>query len=357
MPININGSTGITGAIDIQSTGSVLSGVVTATAISGVSTAGITSIFVGSGSTTAPAISPTGDSNTGIFFPAADTIAFAEGGIEALRIDSNSNVGIGTTSAAKKLDVRGEATFGAAITTSDLSWAKDTNQLVYTFSGTAAGVNPADGCVALVNPNANPSASRVGSIIFGNKVSGTTATSNPGLKAVIDCYTNTNVANAADTGAYMNFYTKPDNANNRVQMILNSNGVLTKPYQPAFLAYRASALAISATWQNISQGILTESYDVGSVYSTSTNGRFVAPVAGRYMFYERYAFGVKVNNVGSPDFITGGNYCITDTPLAPYQIVLNLAANDYVELFFFSAISTTIGGTPHVLYWGGYLLG
>ena len=281
----------------------------------------------------------------------------------------SGSVGIGTTNPARKLDVRGEATFGSGITASDLSWGKDTNQLVYTFSGTASGTNPADGCIAIVNPNANPSGSRVGSLVYGNKVSGTSVTGNPGLKAGIDCSTNTNVANAADTGGYLNFYTKPDNGDYRSQMSLNSNGVLTKPYQPAFLAYRNSTLSVTGgTWQNISSGMLTESYDVGSVYSTSTNGRFVAPVAGKYMFYaggfsagntsgERYAFGVKINNVGSPDFLTGGNYCITDTPLVPYQIVLNLAANDYVELHYFSAISTTIGGTTHVLYWGGYLLG
>lgn len=35
------------------------------------------------------------DSNTGIFFPAADTIAFAEGGTEVARFDSSGNLGIG----------------------------------------------------------------------------------------------------------------------------------------------------------------------------------------------------------------------------------------------------------------------
>jgi hypothetical protein len=52
------------------------------------------------GTAALPSITNTGDTNTGIFFPAADTIAFAEGGVEAMRIDSSGNVGIGATSLA-----------------------------------------------------------------------------------------------------------------------------------------------------------------------------------------------------------------------------------------------------------------
>ena len=47
------------------------------------------------GSAAAPSITNTGDTNTGIFFPATDTIAFAEGGVERLRIADAGQIGIG----------------------------------------------------------------------------------------------------------------------------------------------------------------------------------------------------------------------------------------------------------------------
>lgn len=75
MPITISGSTGIAGV---------------------------------DGSAGTPAVQGT-DTNTGIFFPAADTIAFGEGGSEAMRIDSSGNVGIGTSSPSAKLHVSGVA--------------------------------------------------------------------------------------------------------------------------------------------------------------------------------------------------------------------------------------------------------
>jgi hypothetical protein len=62
------------------------------------SATGVTTVQAGTAA--APAITTTGDTNTGIFFPAADTIAFAEGGAEVARFDSSGNFGLGVTPSA-----------------------------------------------------------------------------------------------------------------------------------------------------------------------------------------------------------------------------------------------------------------
>jgi hypothetical protein len=65
-----------------------------------------TSISAGLGAAGTPAYTFTGDTNTGMWSPAADTIAFSEGGVEAMRITSAGNVGIGTTTSANRLAVQ-----------------------------------------------------------------------------------------------------------------------------------------------------------------------------------------------------------------------------------------------------------
>ena len=87
------------------------------------------------GSAATPAIRGT-DANTGMFFPAADTIAFSEGGVESVRIDASGNVGIGTVSPIAKLNVT-----GAAVTNADarsLIFATDTSAFA---AGVGGGIS------------------------------------------------------------------------------------------------------------------------------------------------------------------------------------------------------------------------
>ena len=71
------------------------------------------------GSAAAPTITATGDTNTGIFFPAADTVGVATGGSERVRVDSSGNVGIGTSSPVTKLHVATAANTGLMVSSTD----------------------------------------------------------------------------------------------------------------------------------------------------------------------------------------------------------------------------------------------
>ena len=52
------------------------------------------------GAEATPSIVATGDANTGIWFPAADTVAISTGGISRMRLDSSGNFGLGVTPTA-----------------------------------------------------------------------------------------------------------------------------------------------------------------------------------------------------------------------------------------------------------------
>jgi hypothetical protein len=71
---------------------------------------------VPAGSAGSPSIYSTGDSNTGVFFPAADTVAVSTAGTERLRVDSSGNVGIGVTPSSGSLKHLEIGAVGNAIT-------------------------------------------------------------------------------------------------------------------------------------------------------------------------------------------------------------------------------------------------
>lgn len=122
------------------------------TASTTLSVTGVTTVQAGTAAL--PAITTTGDTNTGIFFPAADTIAFSEGGAEAMRIDSSGNLLVGTTTQATGAlltvngSIKGTITSGTVVAstsgtsidfTSIPSWVKRITVMFQNLS--AAGSN------------------------------------------------------------------------------------------------------------------------------------------------------------------------------------------------------------------------
>jgi len=63
-------------------------------------------IFADAGLATAPGLTFNGDGDTGIFHPVGNAVAFATAGVEQMRINSAGNVGIGTTSPSREVEVQ-----------------------------------------------------------------------------------------------------------------------------------------------------------------------------------------------------------------------------------------------------------
>ena len=91
----------------------------------------------GDGSESNPSIRNIGDSDTGFWFPASNTIGFSTAGSEAMRIDSSGRVGIGTDSPSSVLDISAGTNLNAAF--AQLSMDNFTNDGIgITFSRTSS---------------------------------------------------------------------------------------------------------------------------------------------------------------------------------------------------------------------------
>jgi len=110
--ISVNNILGASG------TATLASATITGAATVG-TTLGVTGVSsFAAGTALLPALTRTGDTNTGIYYPAADTFAVTTGGTERYRVDSSGNLLLGTTAAAGRLQVAGSAV-GAGIFTVD----------------------------------------------------------------------------------------------------------------------------------------------------------------------------------------------------------------------------------------------
>jgi len=137
--------------------------------------------------------------------------------------------------------------------------------------------------------------------------------------------------------------------------------------RPSFSA-GSSGFSVSTGWQTISDSMSQITDGPDDNYEPS-NGRFTPQLPGWYQFNfggwatynsstgaERYAVAFAKN--GSLTYLSGGNYCATDSPLggSSQRVYLN-GSTDYVVLKAYSSVATTWGGGSHYVWWDGYWTG
>lgn len=279
--------------------------------VSGVSTFA-SGIVVSSGTTAAPSISPSGDSNTGIFFPSADTIAFGEGGVEVGRFDSSGRLGIGTDNPGVKLDVFSTST---NIVKSRTNSASDFS--VFSLSNTGTSGRE-----------------------YHLGLGGSTAP-NPTLAG----------------SAYI-----WDATASAIRLVVDSSGRVTKPFQPFFYARSGRA---GDGYTNNPYRFENVVHNVGGHFVTSGTGayeRFVAPVEGIYCFqsnpgYKQTSIDWNVRiRINGTQYAEIGRFIGSPSSHSTIggSVTVKLNANDYVDL-------NNDGGAYHLNstlnYFCGYLLG
>ena len=230
------------------------------------------------GSAAAPTITATGDTNTGIFFPAADTIAFAEGGAEAMRIDSSGNVGIGTTSPTasssnKTLTLNSPATFGSLI---DFKTNETLNFRI--FSGGSDAVLSTKTAIPLKFETNDTERARIDS--SGNVGIGTTTTTQK--LNVYGADANNNVASFTrasgstlyayvDTGANVGFFTGSNAAGSGFYANATSNTVQFNTNGSERARILSTGELLVATTTSFGVGVTIYTPDSGGSYSNATS--------------------------------------------------------------------------------------
>jgi len=126
--------------------------------------------------------------------------------------------------------------------------------------------------------------------------------------------------------------------NGSERLRIDSSGRVTMPYQPMFYAYQTGADYSTSTGIFASTQWNATMINVGNHFDTS-NGRFTAPIAGRYVFYGKglVRWGSSAGHVETTLYKNNSN--VTSRGLGYDQMV---ASNDHANQFFMAYLDLAV---------------
>ena len=190
-----------------------------------------------------------------------------------------------------------------------------------------------------------------------------------GTSGLIADYAGTNArfwsrGNATTRGGFEFKSLESDGGNQINAMSIDSSGIVTKPYQPAFNSTK-SGHYIETSGNNKITG-WSNNLNVGGHFDYANN-KFVAPVTGSYHFCLNAMSGQTTGDIQFKIYRNGVIYVGSNSMAqgdGPWRqtvvtATMALATNDYVEFYAYSNITSTIqqlysGTYSHI---DGYLIG